>query len=392
VKEIILCKLGEVVLKGQNRYKFEEILIRNIHRAIRKYGEHRVVSVQSTIYVYFYENIDMKKAFFDLKKVFGIVSLSCALEASSYDFAQMCEEMQKYLSDDFSKIKTFRVTAKRADKNYPFNSPQIGEEAGYYILNNNPHLSVDLHNPDLTVCIEVREGRIYVHAQQKRGAGGLPSGTSGHGLLMLSGGLDSPVAGYMMAKRGLRISAVHFESPPYTSERAKLKVIKLAKILGEYVGDINLYVVSFTQIQEEIRNNCPDELFTIIMRRFMVRISQKIAQKINAKVMVTGESLGQVASQTLDALVCTDNVAQIPVFRPLIGMDKRDIIHISQEIETYETSIEPFEDCCTVFTPKHPKLRPLPDEIERAEEKLNLADIIDEVVNNAEKININDIE
>ena len=276
--------------------------------------------------------------------------------------------------------KTFKVEAKRSDKRFPMKSPELQRELGGDILSEYPHLKVDVHNPDVTVTVEIREENAFVHALKIDGAGGIPVGTSGKAMLLLSGGIDSPVAGYMMSKRGVIIDAIHFEAPPYTSERARMKVEKLAKIMSEYCGAINFHCVPFTRIQEVIKEECPEEFFTIIMRRIMMEIAQRIAKSEGANCLVTGESIGQVASQTMYAMVCTDAVCDIPVFRPLIGMDKTEIVEISRKINTYETSIEPYEDCCTVFTPRHPKTRPQLEVIEKAQQAYDFEPLIRESV------------
>lgn len=386
MKELIMLKYGEIILKGQNRYRFEDVLIKNVKTALRPFGKVKVVSAQSTVYVDFADDsADVSSALKALKKVFGISALTRAFRAD-YDFEKAKKETAEYLKFDLMAKKTFKVVAKRADKRYPYNSPQIGALMGEYLLESFPNLSVDLHNPEITVFVEVREGNLYVHADPVRGAGGLPAGTSGHGLLMLSGGIDSPIAGYKMARRGMRLSAIHFESPPYTSDRAKMKVEKLASKVAAYSSDIKLYVVEFTEIQEKIRDLCREDLFTVIMRRVMLRIANNVARSYGAGAIITGESLGQVASQTLSAIACTDAVSSLPVFRPLIGDDKQEIIDISVKIDTYETSIEPYEDCCTVFTPRHPKTSPKIEEVEKEEEKLGLDELLASVVVNVEDI------
>ena len=379
MKEIVMLKYGEIILKGQNRYRFEEILIKNIKNALKSFGRIKVFSAQSTVYVDFLDDeTDISSAVDSLKKVFGVSSLTRAYRAS-YDFDEAKAEAAEYLKFELMKAKTFKVAAKRADKRYPFNSMQIGAFMGEYLLQRFKNLSVDLHNPDIIVYVEVREGHLYIHSTPEKGAGGLPVGSSGHGLLMLSGGIDSPVAGYKMAKRGMRISAIHFESPPYTSERARIKVEKLAEKLSAYASDIKLYVVEFTEIQEKIRDICRDDLFTVIMRRVMLRIANKVAAECCAGVVITGESLGQVASQTMNAIICTDSVSEIPVFRPLIGDDKQEIIDVSYRIDTYDISIEPYEDCCTVFTPRHPKTSPKKEEVEFEESKLDIDNLLTDI-------------
>ncbi len=386
MKEIVMLKYGEIILKGQNRYRFEEILIKNIKNALKSFGRIKVFSAQSTVYVDFLDDeTDISSAVDSLKKVFGVSSLTRAYRAS-YDFDEAKAEAAEYLKFELMKAKTFKVAAKRADKRYPFNSMQIGAFMGEYLLQRFKNLSVDLHNPDIIVYVEVREGHLYIHSTPEKGAGGLPVGSSGHGLLMLSGGIDSPVAGYKMAKRGMRISAIHFESPPYTSERARIKVEKLAEKLSAYASDIKLYVVEFTEIQEKIRDICRDDLFTVIMRRVMLRIANKVAAECGAGVVITGESLGQVASQTMNAIICTDSVSEIPVFRPLIGDDKQEIIDVSYRIDTYDISIEPYEDCCTVFTPRHPKTSPKKEEVEFEESKLDIDNLLTDISINVKTI------
>ena len=386
MKEIVMLKYGEIILKGQNRYRFEEILIKNIKNALKGCGRIKVFSAQSTVYVDFLDDeTDISSAVDSLKKVFGVSSLTRAYRAS-YDFDEAKAEAAEYLKFELMKAKTFKVAAKRADKRYPFDSMQIGAFMGEYLLQRFKNLSVDLHNPDIIVYVEVREGHLYIHSTPEKGAGGLPVGSSGHGLLMLSGGIDSPVAGYKMAKRGMRISAIHFESPPYTSERARIKVEKLAEKLSAYASDIKLYVVEFTEIQEKIRDICRDDLFTVIMRRVMLRIANKVAAECGAGVVITGESLGQVASQTMNAIICTDSVSEIPVFRPLIGDDKQEIIDVSYRIDTYDISIEPYEDCCTVFTPRHPKTSPKKEEVEFEESKLDIDNLLTDISINVKTI------
>lgn len=379
MKEIILLKYGEIILKGQNKRTFEELLLRNIRYALSFLGKPNLDIRQSTVFVSFEEDVDLDEAVTALSRVFGVTAV-CRSLVCPYDFDEMKVLADEYLKPELSRAKTFKVIAKRSVKSYPLTSPQIGEMLGGYLLEQNPGLRAQMEGQELTVYAEVREGGIYVHANPVKGAGGLPCGCGGHGLLMLSGGIDSPVAGYMMARRGMRISAVHFESPPYTSERARQKVEKLARRVSLYSGKINLYVVQFTDIQEKICKNCREDLFTVIMRRMMLRIALKLADQHKAGAIITGESLGQVASQTLQAIICTDAVSTLPVFRPCIGMDKEDIIEIARRIDTFETSIEPYEDCCTVFTPRHPRTKPSLTEIEAEEAKLDLADLIENVV------------
>ena len=385
MKEIILLKQGEMVLKGANRYKFEDLLLRNIRNAIETLGKATVFSKQSTVFVDFEdENTDMKEAEDRLCRVFGAVGVTRAA-VCDYEFGTMLSQAAEYLRPALTFAKTFKVVARRADKTYPKKSPEIAAELGGKLLAEFPNLNVRMKDPEVTVFAEVREHRIFVHTDPKRGAGGLPCGIGGHGLLMLSGGLDSPVAGYMMARRGMKISAVHFESPPYTSERARQKVEKLARLVSRYSGKMSVFVVQFTDIQEQIRRECKEDLFTLIMRRFMLRIACDIAKKAKAGAIITGESLGQVASQTLEALTVTENAADMPVFRPCIGMDKQDIVDIAYRINTFETSIEPYEDCCTVFTPRHPQTKPSLKEVIEEEKKLDIEKMLSEVTYDREE-------
>ena len=370
VKEIVLLKYGELALKGANRGLFESILVKNIKRKLSGLGTFSVVRAQSTITVTpTDEGVNMDEVFDRMKKVFGIAALSRSVVVKKEMDA--IYEGVAYLDDELSQVKTFKVNARRSDKAFPLGSPEISAEVGHYILERHPHLQVDLHNPELVVMVEVRDRAAFIHAGQHQGAGGIPVSTGGRAMLLLSGGIDSPVAGAMMAKRGLEISAVHFESPPYTSERAKMKVFELCRRMAAYTGRIKLTVVPFTEIQEEIAKVCPEEYFTVIMRRFMMEMAADIAKKDSCEALITGESLGQVASQTVQAIACTDAAATLPVMRPLIGMDKEEIVTIARKIDTFETSILPYEDCCTVFTPRYPKTRPQLQMVIQAEEKLD---------------------
>lgn len=370
--EVILLKLGEVVLKGLNRRKLEDILIHNIKSALHDYPS-TVTESQSTIFVSFKENDpDVDGAMTRLKRVFGIMTLTRAFRGS-YDWETLKAQTAEYVGARLTGAKTFKVDARRSDKKYPRNTPQICADLGEYLLDRFPHLTVDVHQPDVTVYIEIREGAAYIHTDPEKAAGGLPAGTSGQGLLMLSGGIDSPVAGYVMAKRGLKVAAIHFESPPYTSPRAREKVLTLAKKLSAYTGPIDVYVVPFTEAQETIRDRCDEDLFTVLLRRIMIKVANKVAADIGARCLITGESLGQVASQTLGAIQCTDEAAAVPVLRPLIGSDKQEIVDVARAIDTYETSILPYEDCCTVFTPRHPKTNPYPEQVRIEEAKIPAA-------------------
>ena len=380
MKEIILCKYGEIALKGLNKSTFESMMMKSIRRRLKKFGEINITKAQSTVYVEpVDDNIDVDEVVDRLSKIFGIIKLCrCCVVEKTMD--AILNDSIEYIREDMESARTFKVDAKRSDKKFPYKSPDICNELGGKLLETFPHLSVDVHKPDVTVTVEVREKYAFIHAGKLEGAGGIPVGSSGKAMLLLSGGIDSPVAGYMMSKRGAVIDAIHFEAPPYTSERAKQKVEKLAKKMTEYCGDIAFYCVPFTQIQETLRDKCPEELFTILMRRLMMEIAQRIAVREGCQALVTGESLGQVASQTMYAMVCTDAVCRIPVFRPCVGLDKTEIIDISRKIDTFETSILPYEDCCTVFTPKHPKTRPELGAVEAAQARVDWEELIQKAV------------
>ena len=380
MKEIILCKYGEIALKGLNKSTFESMMMKSIRRRLKKFGEINITKAQSTVYVEpVDDNIDVDEVVDRLSKIFGIIKLCrcCVVEKT---MNAILNDSIEYIREDMEAARTFKVDAKRSDKKFPYKSPDICNELGGKLLETFPHLSVDVHKPDVTVTVEVREKYAFINAGKLEGAGGIPVGSSGKAMLLLSGGIDSPVAGYMMSKRGAVIDAIHFEAPPYTSERAKQKVEKLAKKMTEYCGDIAFYCVPFTQIQETLRDKCPEELFTILMRRLMMEIAQRIAVRESCQALVTGESLGQVASQTMYAMVCTDAVCRIPVFRPCVGLDKTEIIDISRKIDTFETSILPYEDCCTVFTPKHPKTRPELGAVEAAQARVDWEELIQKAV------------
>lgn len=386
MKEIILLKYGEMALKGLNRCTFEDIMLKNLRDRLLPLGEFRYKKAQSTMVIEpLYEDIDLDEAVERVKKVFGIVGLSRAAVCEK-DMKTVCETAYEYLKDDLMFARTFKVTAKRSDKNFPFKSPEICDEVGGEILSRLPSISVDVHDPEFTVAVEIRDDYAYIHGKQLKGAGGMPSGSNGRACLLISGGIDSPVAGYMLAKRGVKLTAVHFASPPYTSELAEMKVHELLGKVSEWSGRINLFTVHFTELQEAIRDYCPEEMFTVTMRRIMMQVASRIAVWQGCHALITGESLGQVASQTIQAIACTDECARVPVFRPLIGMDKSEIVEISRHIDTFDISIRPYEDCCTVFTPRHPRTRPdreyaqktealIPDEaamIERAVESAKL--------------------
>lgn len=389
MKEIILIKDGELSLKGLNRQNFEDRMIRNIKRRLKPLGEFRVRKAQSTIYIIpESEDFDFGEALKRTATVFGIAGFSraCVCEKNAED---IFGKAPVYLKETLNSVKTFKVEAKRADKSFPLTSPEISRELGGILLKNFRHLKVDVHNPDVVITVEIRDFGAYIRAGQIKGAGGLPVGTSGRAAVLISGGIDSPVAAYLMAKRGLILNAIHFASPPYTSPRAEQKVRDLLSKVAVYSGTIRLAVVPFTEIQEEIGKKCPEDYFTLIMRRMMMRISCIIAQNDECLGLITGESLGQVASQTLPALAATDGVCTMPVMRPLIGMDKEEIITISKKIDAFETSILPYEDCCTVFTPKHPHTRPKAGQCEAAEKNLDIDGLIEKAVKGTEFSYIN---
>lgn len=380
MKKIILCKYGEIVLKGQNRSQFESMLFKELRRRAAHIGNFSVSYSQSTAYVTPVGEIsesDFEEMYIQAKKVFGFagVAIAACAEKNMEDISKVAAE---YLPERLAGVRSFRCVAKRSDKTFPLKSPEIAAEIGGVILSRMPKLKVDLHNPEIEVRIEIRDKGAYIHAGQEKGAGGNPLGSAGRGLLLLSGGIDSPVAGYMMAKRGMYIDALHFESFPYTSERARDKVFKLAKELTEYTGRIRVHVISLTHIQEMLRDNCDEDYFTLLLRRFMMELAVRLAKENGIPAIITGESLGQVASQTLKALCVTDAVSDIPVFRPCIGMDKNEIVDISRKIETFETSVLPYEDCCTVFTPRHPKTQPVLKNVIAEEEKIDRISLIEE--------------
>lgn len=383
MKEIFLLKEGEIALKGLNKRNFEEAFIKNLRHRLKPLGKFEYTRAQSTVYVVPSEDVDVDEAFSRCCKVFGAAAV-CRAVVCEKSMESIAESAVEYLGDELSCKKTFKVEAKRSDKHFPLKSPEICAELGGILLDKFTNLSVDVKNPEISVTVEIRDTNAYVHAVRVSGAGGIPVGTSGKAMLLLSGGIDSPVAAYMMAKRGICVEAIHFAAPPYTSERARLKVERLCEKLTPYCGDIKFFCVPFTKIQEALRDNCPEELFTIIMRRLMMEIAQRVAAKEDCMALITGESVGQVASQTLGAMVCTDAACRIPVFRPVIGMDKTEIIEISRKIDTFETSIEPYEDCCTVFTPKHPKTRPILEEVVKAQESFDFEPLIAEAVENTE--------
>ncbi len=386
--DIILLKYGEIALKGLNRPVFEKKLLDNVASTLSALGRFSIKKSQSTIYVEpLDEGIDMDDAVERLSKVFGIVNI-CPAVSCDKDMESIERTTLECLSQMELTGKTFKVEAKREDKQFPMNSPQICRHMGGVILKNTEGLSVDVHNPDIVVQIEIRK-KAFVFTRKVSGAGGMPVGTAGRATLLLSGGIDSPVAGWMISKRGVTLDAVHFHSHPYTSDRAKEKVLDLAKIVSVYTGPIRVFVVPFTDIQLDIIDKCPKEYLTIIMRRIMMRIAEKIAVSRGSKALITGESIGQVASQTMESLFVTDNAVNMPVFRPCIGMDKEEIVAISKKIDTYETSILPFEDCCTIFVPKHPKTKPNLSEIVEAEKNLtDIETMIEKAIEDTEIITV----
>ena len=378
MKEVLLCKYGEIVLKGANRSYFEDMLCKELRKRAKKCGNFEVLRAQSTVYIEPQDDFcDMDAMLCEAQKVFGIVAIARAYVCDK-SLEAISEAAREFIAPEIRNYRTFKVEAKRSDKRFPLDSMDLSREIGGVLLSANPRVKVDVRNPEIIVKVEVRERAAYIYAGHHKGAGGMPVGTNGKGLLLLSGGIDSPVAGYMMAKRGVKLEAVHFESFPYTSERALQKVLDLAKIVSDYSGDIYVHIISLTHIQEELVKHCDEDYFTLLLRRYMVALSNKVAEKYDCGALITGESVGQVASQTMQAIGVTDAVAEIPVFRPCIGMDKEEIVQISRKIGTFETSILPYEDCCTVFTPKHPKTRPDIEKVIEQEQKLDVQALEDE--------------
>jgi len=380
MKEILLCKYGEIILKGANRRYFEDMLCKTIRFRGKHFGKFTVTRSQSTIVIEPRDDAaDMDGMFETTLKIFGIVGVSrCAVCEKDMDAIR--RTAREYLPPFLGGKRTFKVEAKRSDKRFPLTSPEIAREIGGEVLSVVPRLKVDVREPEVTVNVEIREFGAYLHAGQFKGAGGIPVGTSGKALLLLSGGIDSPVAGYMMAKRGVQLEAVHFESFPYTSERAREKVFELAGQVAQYAGSVNLYVVSLTHIQEELVKNCEEDYFTLILRRYMMAIADRIAAESGCGALITGESLGQVASQTMPAIGVVDPLASVPVFRPCIGLDKEEIIQIARRIGTFETSIQPYEDCCTVFTPRHPKTKPTVEGVLEQQNRLPFEALVEEAI------------
>ena len=388
MKEVILCKYGEVILKGANRSDFEAKMLKQLRQRARRIGNYKIYYSQSTVYIEpldedSIENID--EMFYQAKHVFGFVGVSRAF-ACEKNIDTILEVVKTELAPKLKGYKTFKAESKRSDKRFPMTSPEISNEVGGAVLSSVPGIKVDVRNPDVIVRVEIRENEAFVHAGQEKGAGGIPYGSSGRGLLLLSGGIDSPVAGYMMAKRGVQLEAIHFESYPYTSERAKEKVLDLAKTLTNYTMRLRVHVVSLTKIQELLRDNCEEEYFTLMLRRYMMAISLKLAHDYDCEAIITGESLGQVASQTMKAINVTNSMTDIPIFRPLIGMDKEEIVRIARQIGTFETSTLPYEDCCTVFTPRHPKTRPELEKVIEEQNRLPFEELVKEAYETKEII------
>ena len=388
MNEIILLKLGEMVLKGLNRRSFEDKLQANLHRRLRPFGQFRVYTRQSATYVEpIGDGCDVEGAYEALKHVFGIVGLSLARPCGK-DKDAILACAKEFLDDQLRAARTFKVETKRADKTFPMTSIQLSQYVGGELHEAYDNLEVDVHHPELTVYVEVRDYAAYVHTQPQPGAGGLPVGINGRAVSLLSGGIDSPVASWMIAKRGVALDMVHFFSYPYTSLEAKEKVLELARLLTPWTGRLTVHVVPFTAIQEELRRKCPEELFTVLMRRFMMRIAEAVAQRCGAGAIVTGECLGQVASQTMEAMRATTAVCSLPILRPVVGMDKEEIVRIARKINTFETSILPYEDCCTVFTPRHPRLRPVLGELEAAEAALDVDGLVKAAVDGIERVQV----
>ena len=386
MKEIFLLKLGEIVLKGANKRQFEDKLRQNVRRRMKPFGNFDVYLMQSTVYVEPMDDmVDIEGAWEACHTIFGLVSL-CRCRACEKNLDSIFNAIEEYLGDDLDCAASFKVESKRSDKTFPLTSIGISQEIGGRLAEAHPNCRVDVHHPAYTVFVEVRDMAAYVHGPAEPGAGGLPTGVGGRAMCLLSGGIDSPVAAYMIAKRGVEVECVHFFSYPYTSQLAKDKVLELARLVTRYCGRMTVNVVGFTKIQEAIRDNCPEEFFTLIMRRFMMEISQRIAQDDGCGALITGENLGQVASQTMQAMAVTGAVVDIPIFMPLIGMDKEEIVTIARKIGTLETSILPYEDCCTVFTPKHPKTKPTLNQLLHAERKLDREALIQDALQNVEKI------
>ena len=388
MNEIFLLKLGEIILKGANRRQFENKLKTNVARRMRPFGEFKVNILQSTVYVEpENDECDMEGAWEACHAIFGVISL-CRCRPCEKTLDAIFDAVVTYLGDDLAAASSFKVESKRSDKRFPMTSIQISQEIGGRLQEAYPDVMVDVHHPGYTVNVEVRDHAAYVHGPAEPGAGGLPTGVGGRAMVLLSGGIDSPVAGDMIAKRGVELECVHFFSYPYTSELAKQKVLDLARLMTRYCGRMTVNIVGFTEIQEAIRDNCPEEYFTLIMRRFMMEIAERIGRDHGCQCLVTGENLGQVASQTMEAMGVTSAVVDLPVFCPLIGMDKEEIVTIARRIGTLETSILPYEDCCTVFTPRHPRTKPTRAQVEKAEAKLDRPALIERALANTELVKV----
>jgi len=388
IKYTVLMKYGEIVLKGLNRGIFEANLLTNVKRRLHKsgFGKFDIRCAQSTMFITPLEDVQIEELTEVLRKIFGFTAM-CVAARTEKEMPAIYEVCLAF-DDQIMGASSFKVEAKRADKKFSLNSMEIMYELGGYILEKYPHIKVDVHNPEITINVEIREFGAYVHLGRQQAAGGLPTGTAGKAALLISGGIDSPVAAHMIAKRGVQLTAIHFESPPYTNERAKDKVLKLLKIVSEYAGQMDTYIVPFTGIQEKIRDYSHTDYFTLLMRRYMMKMAERIAVENGCQALVTGESLAQVASQTMTSLAVTDSAVNMPVFRPLIGMDKEEIIKRAREIDTFETSILPYEDCCTIFTPKHPCTKPKLQFVEKLEAELMMEEEIDRAIAAAEKLHI----
>jgi len=386
--DIILLKQGEMVLKGLNKHRFDQILQNNIRYRLKGFGKFKVYSRQSIVYVEpLNDDSDVDGAFEALKTVFGVITLTRAA-ACKKDKDAIAKLAIEYLHDAMTQAESFKVEARRGDKTFPMTSIELSQYVGGELSDAYPDIRVDVHNPELLVNIEIRDYAAYVHGASVPGAGGMPLGSNGRAVTLLSGGIDSPVSTYMIARRGVKPIPVHFFSYPYTSEMAKQKVVELAHILTQYCGSMTIEVVPFTHIQEEIRDKCPEKYFTLIMRRFMMRIAEYIALSNDCKAVITGENLGQVASQTMEAMASTQAVTALPVLQPLVGMDKEDIVTIARRIGTFDTSILPYEDCCTVFTPRHPETRPTVEEVAEAEGALDVEGLVSEAESGIERIRV----
>lgn len=385
MNEVLLLKCGELVLKGLNRGRFEDKLLAIVRRRLARLGQYEVYAIQSTLYVEPQEGAPIEAALEVCRKVFGVVAV-CRAAVCQKNMEDICSTAVEYLKEAMKSAATFRCQAKRSDKKFPLKSPEIARDVGGALLAAYPHLKVQMDGAQTEVHIEVRDKNAFVYAQRIKGAGGMPTGSNGKALLLLSGGIDSPAAGYMMAKRGLELEAVHFFSYPYTSEQAKEKALNLARLLAEYCGRVRVHAVPFTQIQDQIRRSCQQDLFTVLMRRFMMKIAERVARRQGCGALITGESLGQVASQTMEAIGVTNAACSLPVLRPAIGMDKEEIVAISRQIGAFETSILPYEDCCTVFTPRHPQTKPKLEAVLAEEGKLDVEGLIQEAMQSVETI------